>query len=260
MPILNEKQYLFLQSKLEAIPLKSNPLKEELLDHLCSDIEFRMERGSSFSQATQSTFDTFNEDEMQDIDKQTILLLNQKHVIMKKVSIAFLGLVLLISLVFMMRQEPVISKPLVEEQVQLPNLTFVSEKEPPTMSPLKGDYKVASGFGQRMHPVTKILKLHKGVDFIAPLGTPVYATSDGVIEKAVNQNTGKGNHIIIRHDQHYQTAYNHLSKIMVEAGQKVKKGDLIGEVGSTGASTGPHLHYEVIKSGEWVDPEPYLKP
>jgi len=117
--------------------------------------------------------------------------------------------------------------------------------------------RMASGFGWRIDPFTKARKMHRGMDFSAPRGTPVYATGNGVIVRADNRATGFGNHIVINHGYGYQTLYAHLSKYNVKRGQHVKRGDLIGFVGSTGRSTGPHLHYEVHKNGRKVNPINY---
>ncbi|MDF1865612.1 MAG: M23 family metallopeptidase [Saprospiraceae bacterium] len=233
---LNEKQFQFIQSKLEESGLNFKPVKEELLDHLCSHIELNMTNGDSFSQASKQAFDTFQEDEMQEIEQYSMHLLNQNTVIMKKVSFLTLSLLFFVSLI------------------------WAFNVEPPSINPLKGNFKVTAEFGKRMHPKLKVMKNHVGVDFKAPMGTPVLATSDGVIEKAIMQETGYGYHIYIKHDENYKTLYSHLSKIDVVVGQKVKKGDIIGAVGTTGASSGPHLHYEVIKDGKKINPEPYLKP
>jgi murein DD-endopeptidase MepM/ murein hydrolase activator NlpD len=92
------------------------------------------------------------------------------------------------------------------------------------------------------------------MDFSSPTGTPIYATGDGVVKNADNSLSGYGNHIEINHGFGYVTLYAHLSKYKVRAGQKVKRGDVIGYVGSTGRSEGPHLHYEVIKDGEKINP------
>lgn len=125
----------------------------------------------------------------------------------------------------------------------------------PSIIPLhKNDYTVSSGFGQRIDPVYDIPQFHKGMDFAAGMGTPVYATADGTVSVAVNGDTGYGNHVDIEHGFNYMTRYGHLSKIMVKQGQSVKRGDLIGLVGSTGKSTGPHLHYEVRYNGEALNP------
>jgi murein DD-endopeptidase MepM/ murein hydrolase activator NlpD len=113
---------------------------------------------------------------------------------------------------------------------------------------------VASGFGYRSDPFTKVRKFHAGMDFSARSGTPIYATGDGVVERADNTASGYGNHVVIRHGFGYETLYGHLSKYNCRAGQRVKRGDVIGFVGSTGRSEAPHLHYEVHKGGEVVNP------
>lgn len=110
-----------------------------------------------------------------------------------------------------------------------------------------------SGFGYRMHPIYKIRKMHDGIDFAAPIGTPIHATGDGVVI-AAGVERGYGNRIIINHGYSYQTKYAHMSKFKVKKGAQVKRGDIIGYVGNTGASTGPHCHYEVHKSGKVINP------
>ena len=113
--------------------------------------------------------------------------------------------------------------------------------------------RIASGFGMRMHPIYKIIKMHQGMDFTAPVGTEIYATGDGVIEK-VGWTGGYGKTIMINHGYGYKTRYAHCSKFKCKRGQKVKRGDLIGYVGNTGQSTGPHLHYEVFKNKKQINP------
>jgi murein DD-endopeptidase MepM/ murein hydrolase activator NlpD len=126
----------------------------------------------------------------------------------------------------------------------------------PAIQPVKNEElkHMASGFGYRSDPFTKIRKFHKGMDFSAKQGTPIYATGDGVVKAADASLSGYGNHIEINHGYGYLTLYAHLSKYNVRAGQKVKRGDIIGYVGSTGRSEAPHLHYEVHKNGEVVNP------
>lgn len=114
--------------------------------------------------------------------------------------------------------------------------------------------RIASGFGYRIDPVYKTVKLHPGLDFTAPAGTPIYATADGTIEFAGNRGDGYGNHVIINHGFGYKTLYGHMYRIKIRQGEKVKRGEVIGWVGSTGKSTGPHCHYEVIKNGNKIDP------
>lgn len=118
--------------------------------------------------------------------------------------------------------------------------------------------QVTSGFGWRIHPIYKTQEFHPGLDFPSNQGTPVYATGNGKVEFANFDNSGYGLHIIINHGFGYQTLYAHLSKISVKVGEKVKRGQLIGYVGSTGLSTAPHLHYEVIKNNEKVNPINYI--
>ena len=113
--------------------------------------------------------------------------------------------------------------------------------------------RIASGFGLRMHPIYKIIKMHKGMDFTAPIGTEIYATGDGIVEK-VGWAGGYGRTIMINHGFGYKTRYAHCSKYNCRKGQKVKRGDLIGFVGNTGQSSGPHLHYEVFKNKRQINP------
>lgn len=126
----------------------------------------------------------------------------------------------------------------------------------PAIQPVKNEdlRQMASGFGYRSDPFTKIRKFHAGMDFSARTGTPVYATGDGAVVVADNKMSGYGNRIVIRHGFGYETLYAHLSKFKVKPGQKVKRGDVIGYVGSTGRSEAPHLHYEVHKNGEVINP------
>jgi len=118
---------------------------------------------------------------------------------------------------------------------------------------------VTSPFGYRIHPVYGYRRMHNGIDLRGPSGTPVYAVTSGVITKAKNNSNGYGNEVLIKHDNGMITQYAHLSKISTSYGRKVKKGQLIGKVGSTGVSTGPHLHFGVKKHGKWVNPRTNLK-
>ncbi len=138
---------------------------------------------------------------------------------------------------------------------------FIKDKEillasTPAIQPVSNSdlKRVASGFGYRIDPVYKTVKLHNGLDFAAPQGTPIYATANGTVRVAANTGTGYGNHVVINHGYGYETLYGHMFRIKVKAGQKVKRGEIIGWVGSTGKSTGPHCHYEVNKNGRHLDP------
>lgn len=118
--------------------------------------------------------------------------------------------------------------------------------------------RLSSGFGLRTDPILKVQKMHYGVDFSAPKGTPVYATGDGVIEKVQTSFGGYGKNVLIDHGFGFQSFYAHLEKFEVRTGQKIKRGELIGYVGNTGKSTAPHLHYEVYKDGTKVNPVHYF--
>ena len=126
----------------------------------------------------------------------------------------------------------------------------------PAVQPIANDdlTQTASGFGWRMHPIHKIMKFHAGMDFTAKTGTPIHATGDGVVVYAEYGTNGYGMHVIVDHGFDYQTLYAHLSKLEVRKGQRVKRGDVVGLVGNTGLSVGPHLHYEVHKGGQPMDP------
>lgn len=138
---------------------------------------------------------------------------------------------------------------------------FIKNKEillaaTPAIQPVanKDLNRIASGFGYRIDPVYKTIKMHAGLDFAAPQGMPIYATANGTVKLAGNTGNGYGNHVIINHGYGYETLYGHMYKVKAKAGQRVKRGEIIGYVGSTGKSTGPHCHYEVHKNGRPLDP------
>jgi murein DD-endopeptidase MepM/ murein hydrolase activator NlpD len=130
----------------------------------------------------------------------------------------------------------------------------------PAIQPVKNKElkRIASGYGRRIDPYYKKPKFHYGVDFSAPKGTPIYATGDGRVAKTKRSRRGFGNHIVIDHGYGYESLYAHMTKYTVRKGQKVKRGDVIGYVGSTGKSTAPHLHYEVHKDGKKINPAYYF--
>ena len=129
----------------------------------------------------------------------------------------------------------------------------------PAIQPIakNGASQLVSGFGFRIHPIYKVTQMHTGLDFSAPQGTPIYAAGDGIVKRA-DVFAGYGNCVEINHGYGYVTLYGHMKKFAVRFGQKVKRGELIGYVGSTGMSVAPHLHYEVIKNGEKVNPIYYF--
>lgn len=128
----------------------------------------------------------------------------------------------------------------------------------PAIQPISNENlkRMASGYGMRIDPIYKTKKFHHGMDFSAPVGTHIYATGDGKVEKIKKTGSKKdyGNFILIDHGYDYQSFYAHLDKVLVQKGQKVKRGDLIGHVGNTGKSTAPHLHYEVRYKKQKINP------
>jgi murein DD-endopeptidase MepM/ murein hydrolase activator NlpD len=118
--------------------------------------------------------------------------------------------------------------------------------------------RLASGFGMRIHPIYKVKKMHTGIDFTAPRGTPIYSTGDGVVEEVRIEFGGYGRQVVVNHGFGYKTLYAHMEEFNVKVGDKVKRGDCIGYVGNSGLSTAPHLHYEVIKDGKRVNPVHYF--
>ncbi|MQX38555.1 peptidoglycan DD-metalloendopeptidase family protein [Roseospira navarrensis] len=125
-------------------------------------------------------------------------------------------------------------------------------RKPLMRTPIDGA-RLSSSFGMRHHPILGYSRMHTGVDFAAPTGTPIYAAGDGVVHYA-GRKGGYGKYVQLRHNAEFATAYAHMSRILVENGQRVEQGDVIGRVGSTGRSTGPHLHYEIIRNGRKVNP------
>jgi len=130
----------------------------------------------------------------------------------------------------------------------------------PAIQPLANNdlRHIGSYFGYRTDPFYKVAKFHQGMDFTAPVGTPVHATGDGIVVKVERERGGYGNNILISHGFSYETLYAHLSKINIQRGQVIKRGQVIGLVGNTGKSTAPHLHYEVHKSGAPINPINYF--
>ncbi len=127
----------------------------------------------------------------------------------------------------------------------------------PSCVPLeKGDYFLSSRYGIRTHPISKKRAVHFGIDLAAPSGKPVYVSATGTVADVIRSDKGYGIHIIIRHRFGFETLYGHLEKVLVSKGQTVHQHELIGTVGSSGSSTGYHLHYEIRKNDARIDPRP----
>jgi len=156
----------------------------------------------------------------------------------------------------------ILTKQIVVQSKSLDEIAKLAEEKEkllvaiPAIQPVRNEdlTRMASGYGYRTDPFTKVRKFHYGMDFSAPRGTPVYASGDGRVFRADNNSSGYGNHIRIDHGYGYESLYAHLYKYNVKVGQQVKRGDLIGFVGSTGRSEGPHLHYEIFKDEDRINP------
>lgn len=273
---LNEEQVILIEKKLEELGLNYVPLQDELLDHICCVAEEEMGKGKTFQEANQAIFENFGKDELKELQDQTIFFTHQKSQRMKSFVFAVLTLLLIPSIgLFFSNSNMDITKkgiqpPSPQDMMTMQNLLSEEEEigmashidfhEPPSIKPLDGDFEVKSGFGYRIHPFIKKKRFHSGIDFAAPEGTPVLATADGEVIISKTNKTGYGKHIVILHDEGFKTMYAHLSKLKVKKGEKIKKGDIIGLVGTTGTSIAPHLHYEVVKDGKKVDPEKYFNP
>ncbi len=229
MTALTPSQEDIIEQILEEAEI--NILKEELFDHICTDVEARMTQGNCFEISLQESISSFGKEGLLRTERQTKLFIHQKKYLMKTLSFSFLVLMLFVA------------------------FSNLSGQDMPNIKPI--DAKISSTFGPKLHPILKKKKMHKGVDFKAPIGTPIKATADGIVTTA-DKDWKYGNKIEIEHKNGISTFYAHLSNIHVEKGQKIKQGDTIGTVGSTGLSTGPHLHYEVREQNKPVNPEPFL--
>jgi murein DD-endopeptidase MepM/ murein hydrolase activator NlpD len=156
----------------------------------------------------------------------------------------------------------ILQKQIVVQSKSLDEIAVLAEEKEkllaaiPAIQPVSNEdlTRMASGYGMRSDPFTKAKKMHWGMDFTAPRGSPIYASGDGIVVRADGGATGYGNHIRIDHGYGYTSLYAHLYKYNVRKNQKVKRGDLIGFVGSTGRSEAPHLHYEIFKDGDRINP------
>ena len=160
------------------------------------------------------------------------------------------------------RKMDILQKSIVVQSKSLDEIAVLAEDKEkflsaiPAIQPVNNEdlTRMASGYGYRTDPFTKVRKFHYGMDFTAPRGTPIYAAGDGIVKRADAGSSGYGRHIRIDHGYGYVSLYAHLYKYNVKKNQKVKRGDVIGFVGSTGRSQAPHLHYEVFKDGQRINP------
>lgn len=251
MIILTEPQVAHVQAHLAHAGLKDK-LSTELLDHLCCAIEDRMAAGENFEEALNNTLKSWPIRQLRDLQKNIHLVTKTKPILYRISAAA----ALLAGIAFL-SPFPLPETEVAEVHYNTPEFPADPARfDPPKASPIAGiDMKTAlsSGFGMRVHPVRKVRQHHRGIDLKAKSGTPVLATADGkVIFAGEDGNYG----LVVRllHTDGYVTVYSHLSKHIVKRGDRVLLGEEIAAVGSTGASTAPHLHYEVLKDDVPVDP------
>lgn len=234
--ILNEAQTNRIVNLLKSRNnLRQEYIIEEMVDHFCCLVEKKMVLGESFEVAFNEVAEALNPEETQQIEKYSKRLRFKAKLRKKVKSISAVAATLILLLV-------------VGADAQIK----------PVGSPLKGEHKITSKFGEKRHPLAQRKAYHRGVDYNVGMGTPIYATADGIVTETQFAKSGYGIKIVIDHKEEYQTLYAHLSKITAKEGQKVSKGDLIGYSGNSGQSTGPHLHYEIKKNGKYVNPQPYI--
>ena len=233
---LNEIQIIMIEQELKKSGLEHLPLYHEMLDHICCLIETNMDNGLSYQEAKKIALEKLGPEDVNKYQKETNFLLNRNQIIMKRITVAAS---ILAGVCFMVS-------------------TLVLAQNIPSIMPI-GEYEVTSTFGKRIDPFSQEKKQHWGIDLKAPTGTPVLATADGTVISVENQPNGYGKYVVIVHDNNYQTRYAQLSEYKVSVGSKVTKGNVIGLVGSSGRSTAPHLHYEVILNGKRIDPISTIK-
>lgn len=227
--------YNRIQIELKQRGVKSALLLEELTDHYMVEYEVSYEQDNEMESSIKKVMDKMDTLNLKKLNMETNMIRNKRWI-----QVASMLLIIMISVYLKF------------------GLTQVSY-EPPSIWPVEiKNNNIAADYGLMTHPILKKKKFHKGIDIPAKTGDPVYATSDGIVSTSDDGRTNYGKFIVVDHDKTFQSKYCHLSKLMVKEGDEVIKGQLIGLIGSTGLSTSPHLHYEVLKNGENVNPNHYL--
>jgi murein DD-endopeptidase MepM/ murein hydrolase activator NlpD len=223
-------------------------LVEELTDHYLSHIEAEVKRGVNVQQAIRETYQ-----EIAHLDAAQFKVdQNSKH----RYGL-LLFITLLVCIAFYLMDKNNRSTQNVEATPKKENIAMLN---PPSGAPIKEtNLKVSSEFGLRLHPIGKAKELHTGIDIRAKKGTLVFSAGDGIVQQT-GYNAKAGNFITIQHEGNFLTKYYHLSEIDVTTNQRVKEGQEIGKVGNSGLSFMPHLHYEVLKDAQPVNPREYIRP
>ena len=234
--MLSEFEIDIIVEVIELQGIKHKEFKEELTDHICCFIEEQKSDGLRFEESLKLCLATFEPGEMAQIEQKIINQTKNKKVLMKNIML-FSTMLLLISSTILFSQGPTT----------------------PTLRPVGEEFKISSHYGIQTHPINFKKRHHDGLDISAPTGTPVIATANGKVIIASQDENKYGKHIKIEHKENLQTFYAHLSEINVQEGEVIEKGQVIGKVGNTGLSTGPHLHYEIISDGKKVDPKDFFE-
>lgn len=235
MKELTNNQILYIESDLKSKGLIQFGIKNEILDHICCLVEQRMSEEMSFPEAFSLSLESFKDENFEQLRKDIPKKSTSRKLITSKLITTGVA-----ACIFMF-------------------VFVVDAQDRPELNPVGDEYRVSSNFGKRYHPILKREKFHSGIDIVTPIGTHVKATADGVVED-IKESKGYGKYIILKHDDSYSTLYATLGEYKVFVGQKVDKGQVIALSGNSGISTAPHLHYEVIKQGEKVDPADYFEP
>lgn len=285
---LDASQLQQLRIYLEEHVQRAPELREEMVDHLACAVESRMSTGESFESARDAVLRDWSPQRLRRTERRVHYLLTVKPKRMRY--FAWAGVIALVAVLLIgliPESEAIVARKSCPEETRGKSTLFPDESpfrflirnevlheeeedlyyrfasnlvDPPSGSPVRefSPREVTIGYGWYTHPIKQVRKLHWGIDIRGRLGTPVLSTGAGVVAKAAHDEKGYGKHIIIRHDDEYETLYAHLDEMLVSVGDPIDLGTVIGKIGSTGLSTGPHLHYEVLKNGKRVDPETYL--
>ncbi|MFY0625178.1 MAG: M23 family metallopeptidase [Reichenbachiella sp.] len=233
MTALNSNQILYIKNDLKSRKISSG-YKPELLDHVCCLVEGHMNKDLDFAQAYAKSLFDFSEQGFIDLKPQSPVIKKKRKLVASQLA----GATIAASILMM--------------------VLVVGAQEPPRINPLFDGAEVTSSFGFRKSPKTGKRQHHRGIDFRCEMGTPIKSTAGGIVISVEENEGGYGKKIEIEHDNSFVTRYAHLSEINVIEGQKVLLGETIGLSGNSGYSTAPHLHYEVIKNGNVVNPAEYM--
>ena len=231
-----------IEHQLKSAGVRNKSLLEELSDHYYCELEVQLEQGQTLQKAQEHVIATIKSKNYRPLNRQIFFIHHKNQIIMSTLCAVFLSIFTLFSV-----------------QGEMPNDPPKLPIDPPSIWPIEPSVDdISSGYGYAIHPFSKKRRFHKGIDIRAKVGTAIMAPADATVVEA-GYDDKRGNYIILKHDDIYTTRYNHLSEIRIKKGATVKQGEVIGKVGSTGLSTGPHLHYEVLKNNKHVDPIEFLK-